>query len=141
MSFWGKFNQTIDSKNRIFIPTSFRNELEENFFIFNAPDGCLFLVSQNKMDQIMGNLISEGAVMEDRQMQRNVTGSITLVNMDKQGRVTLNSEHVDWARLTKEIIFVGVGERVELWEPKAYEENLFPTDILSKKLDEKRILF
>jgi len=41
----GEFHHNIDEKNRLVIPSKFRNELGDTFIVTRGLDGCLFVYS------------------------------------------------------------------------------------------------
>ena len=41
--FIGEYNHALDSKNRIIIPSKFRENLGSSFFITKGLDGCLYV--------------------------------------------------------------------------------------------------
>ena len=50
--FMGEYNHTIDAKNRLIIPSKFREALGDEFVVTKGLDGCLF-VYDNKQGRIL----------------------------------------------------------------------------------------
>ena len=50
--FYGTFMHTLDSKNRLFVPVRYRDQLGERFFIMPGAGGCLFVYPQENFDVV-----------------------------------------------------------------------------------------
>jgi len=116
MLFQGDFKHTIDSKNRIFIPARFREALGDSFIVYPAPDGCLFIFTNEKWESIANQIKGQSATIEDRKRQRRAFYGVLTVEPDKQGRITLSQFLVDHAGLKKDVIIFGMTDRIEIWD-------------------------
>lgn len=125
MKFVGEFEHNIDAKNRLFIPSRFREALGETFIICKAPDKCLFIYSEEGWADATSPLeAAETTSEEQRQMQRQVYRRAALVEVDKQGRITVPKRFCEYANLEKEVIITGVGKRIEVWNPDLLDQYL-----------------
>lgn len=52
----GEFHHNIDEKNRLVIPSKFRNELGEKFIVTRGLDKCLFVFSLVEWDKFASKL-------------------------------------------------------------------------------------
>ena len=52
MDFLGLYNHSLDAKNRIFIPSKYREYLGDTFVVCKAPDTCLYIYSQEEWEAI-----------------------------------------------------------------------------------------
>ena len=57
--------------------------------------------------------------------------------MDGSGRINIPARMMSYASLEKEVVLVGLGNRVEIWNPDLYEENLINDTSEYSKLAEK----
>ena len=116
----GTYRHTIDSKKRIRVPAKFKVELGINFVVTMGTDKNLFVFSKEEFDEIYNKLTSI-AIFDDEAQKpiRKFLASAFEVDEDTQGRHLLPSELCAYAKLEKDIVFVGVGNRVEIWS----EEN------------------
>lgn len=121
MYFLGTFQHTLDVKNRLFIPARFRDGLGERFVVMRAPDRCLFIYDDENWIRIMSQVRSKSATAEDRARQRNTYRGIITVTPDKQGRITLPQELIEYAGLGKEVVIFGCDNRIELWSREAWD--------------------
>ena len=58
-----------------------------------------------------------------RKFVRFFLAGATLAEVDKQGRILLPSVLREFAALEKDVVLVGVGNRVEIWDKKRWEES------------------
>ena len=120
----GEFNHSIDAKGRLIIPSKFREDLEENFVITKGLDGCLFLYPDSEWKIFEEKLRTLPLTNKDaRIFTRFFLGSAVDGGLDKQGRVLISSALRNFADLEKEVVLVGVLDRVEIWDKAKWEEN------------------
>ncbi|WP_461809810.1 division/cell wall cluster transcriptional repressor MraZ [Faecalimonas sp.] len=120
----GEFNHSIDAKGRLIIPSKFREELGENFVITKGLDGCLFLYPDSEWKIFEEKLRTLPLTNKDaRIFTRFFLGSAVDGGLDKQGRVLISSALRNFANLEKEVVLVGVLDRVEIWDKAKWEEN------------------
>ena len=120
----GEFNHSIDAKGRLIIPSKFRENLGENFVITKGLDGCLFLYPDNEWKTFEEKLRTLPLTNKDaRIFTRFFLGSAVDGGLDKQGRVLISSALRNFAHLEKEVVLVGVLDRVEIWDKAKWEEN------------------
>lgn len=120
----GEFNHNIDAKGRLIVPARFREVLGENFVITKGLDGCLFLypfdewkIFENKLRTLpLSN-------KEARTFTRFFLGSAVDGSIDKQGRILISSSQREYAKLEKEVVLVGVLDRVEIWNKAQWDAN------------------
>ena len=60
-----------------------------------------------------------------RRLQRNFFRGNTVVELDNSGRFLIPKQMLNYARLEKDVIVVGMGNKVELWNPELYKEQLY----------------
>ena len=65
---------------------------------------------------------------------------IVTVEMDNNGRILIPKNMLNYAQLDKDLVLVGVGNRVEVWNPKLYEQHLIQDPSELSKLAEKHLI-
>ena len=110
----GEYNHSIDSKGRLIIPAKFREILGDSFVITKGLDNCLFVYPDRTLP-----LTNKNA----RTFTRFFLGSAVEGVLDKQGRVLISSALRDFAGLEKEVVLVGVLDRVEIWDKAKWDES------------------
>lgn len=114
--FLGSYEHVIDAKNRLRIPPKFRKEMQEGMVISKGSDGCLFLLPKQQFDNVLNK--ASNIPMFDSKAQlplRMLFSSATVVEEDSQGRFLLPLHLKNFGNIQKDIVFVGVGLRVEIW--------------------------
>ncbi len=120
----GEYNHSIDAKGRIIVPSKFREELGNEFVITKGLDGCLFVYSQTEWQLIQHNLHEKPMTSKDaRKFMRFFVGSAISCEVDKQGRASLPANLREYAGIEKDVVSVGLGSRVEIWDKNRWEDN------------------
>jgi len=114
--FIGEYHHTIDEKGRIIIPAKFREELGNSFIVTRGIDNCLFVYSNEKWDMITSKLNALPFTKKDaRTFNRFFMSGATNVELDKQGRINILAPLIQYAKLEKECVIIGTGDRLEIW--------------------------
>ncbi len=120
----GEFNHSIDAKGRLIVPSKFRDILGEDFVVTKGMDGCLFLYPNNEWKIFEEKLRTLPLTNKNaRAFVRFFLGSAVDGGLDKQGRVLISSALRSFAGLEKEVVLVGVLDRVEIWDKAKWDEN------------------
>lgn len=125
---FGKFKHAIDAKGRVSVPQRFRMVLaelgEKSLVILEGFEGCLFCYPPSVFAKILTQLSSgeQDFQSEDvRELLRYLAANGSEVDMDGQGRVPLTEAQRSAASLNREAYMVGVGNRIEIWSPKEFD--------------------
>ena len=128
MSFRGRFEYTIDDKGRVNIPSPFREQLQESgqqsFFITNFY-GCLYGYTEKewyKVEEKLSHISSTDVVKNN--FVRVFLGSAVEVVPDKQGRILIPSTLRNHAKLEKDVVFLGLTKRFEIWSLARWQEEM-----------------
>jgi len=118
----GQFQAQVVSGRRIAVPKHFRKELGGTFIIARWYEECTVLVSQRKWDALLSRLRSgDSAITRSvRDTDRFVMAGAFEVSPDSQGRIVVPKILSEHARIDKECVFIGLGERAELWDERKW---------------------
>ena len=120
--FIGEYHHTIDEKNRIIIPAKFRQELGKEFIVTRGIENCLFVYSLENWAKITNKLNALPFTKKDaRTFNRFFMSGATSVELDKQGRVNVTAPLIDYAKIVKDCVIIGTGDRLEIWAKEAWE--------------------
>ncbi len=119
--FRGEYGHSIDTKGRLIIPAKFREGLGEEFVVTKEIGGCLSVYPTNGWKQFEEKL--SALPRSKANIVRFFSGSAVDTGLDKQGRVLLSPALKTYAELDKEVVLVGVLDRVEIWDKAKWEEN------------------
>ncbi|MFQ5688390.1 MAG: division/cell wall cluster transcriptional repressor MraZ [Candidatus Scalindua sp.] len=127
--FTGKHLHSIDDNNRLAIPSSIRKCVDEEkegkgFFITPGLDKCLAIYPPLHFKEITKKL---SELMFTNQKARTFqrlffSRSSSFVTCDKQGRIIIPQLHKDYAGLKKEVVIIGVMDRIEIWDLQHWNE-------------------
>lgn len=121
--FMGEYNHTIDTKNRLIIPSKFREALGDEFVVTKGLDGCLFVYDNDAWAEFEEKL--KGLPLtnkEARKFARFFLAGAASVEVDKQGRILVPSVLKEFAGLNKDVVLVGVASRIEIWSKERWED-------------------
>lgn len=121
--FMGEYNHTIDAKGRLIIPSKFREILGDAFVVTKGLDGCLFVYDNEEWKRFEEKLRALPITnKEARQFVRFFLAGATEAEVDKQGRILIPNVLREFAELTKDVVLVGVGSRIEIWGKERFED-------------------
>ena len=121
--FIGEYNHTIDSKGRLIVPSKFREALGDEFVVTKGLDGCLFVYPMEEWTAFTDKLKELPLTKKDaRQFSRFFLAGAASCEVDKQGRILIQSVLREFAGLEKDAVLVGVSSRIEIWSRSNWEK-------------------
>ena len=133
--FIGEYEHSVDAKGRVIMPVKLREDIGEKFIVTKGLDGCLFAYSLSEWTNFEEKLKTLPLTNKNaRDFVRFFLSGAVECEIDKQGRFLIPNNLRTYATLEKEIIIIGVGTRIEIWnreEWKKYSsyENISADDI------------
>lgn len=121
--FNGKCSRKVDNKGRLFIPSEYREKLEDKVVLLRTFENCIsiytFSIWKKNADKLaqLNDLVPENRALKDLWF-----GGAFTVEIDKQGRVAVPKDLRDTIGVVEEAIVVGSGNVIKIWEPKEYAE-------------------
>ena len=121
---YGEFYHNIDPKGRVILPAQFRDLLGEHFQISKGADRCLCIYPLDVWREFEHrlNAIPDVSNPKVRQVKRLLIGGSQDCEMDRQGRFLVPGSLRTYANLQKDIVLVGIGTRIEIWDLDRYNE-------------------
>ena len=122
--FKGVFEHQLDDKNRLRIPSRFKKELvgengEKTYSFFRGMNNCICVMADEQLDDMIASLAEEG-ISESNEASMLFFGSIFSAEEDAQGRVVLPAALKRMAGITKDVVTLGRGKRLEIWSAEKY---------------------
>jgi len=120
----GQYKTSITNGRRIAIPKAFRTSLGNNLIVARWYEGCLVLVSRESWEALLQKITSSNkiATLSVRDTDRFILASAFEINPDSQGRVVVPDKLSNYANLNSEVVFIGLLDRVEIWDSKLWEQ-------------------
>lgn len=128
--FIGTYQHSFDDKNRVIVPARLRDMIDvsregEGLYVSPGRPGCLYLFTRSdwmETAQRLTERAKENPTEENQNYRRIFFADSEQVNWDKQGRVLVPETLRSRAGLGKDAVFVGNGDRIELWDREAFEQ-------------------
>ena len=121
--FMGEFHHNIDEKNRLIIPSKFRNELGNKFIVTRGIEKCLFIYSLDEWNKIVDKLKELPFTRKDaRTFMRMFLSGATECELDNNGRINIPNPLKEYANIKKEVVVIGVNERLEIWSNEGFDD-------------------
>ena len=140
--FYGEHEHSIDEKGRLIIPSKFREVFKENyverFFVTRGLDTCLFVFAEDewkKQEAKFRGLSFTSA--QARNFNRLYFSGACEVTCDKQGRILVPDYLKEFAKIKRDVMIVGVSDRMEIWAKENWEEFYKTNKDLFEKTAEK----
>ena len=122
--FHGKYDYSVDAKGRVNIPAKFRKvlapEAAETFIVCQAPDKCLRAFPQNYWNTYVAELNSRPETSETVGYKRKLYNAVSESTLDAQGRITLMTNQMEIAGISKSVTLIGQENYIEIWDPVRY---------------------
>ncbi|MBQ8749171.1 MAG: division/cell wall cluster transcriptional repressor MraZ [Clostridia bacterium] len=120
----GEYHHQLDEKNRLRIPAKLRTKLGSNYIIMKGSNNCLFVYSGEEMQNLMNEKL-KAVPLSDVKAQKSIRmlfSSGFEVDEDAQGRFILPQNLREFASIKKNVVSIGVGNRIELWDEEKWQE-------------------
>lgn len=121
--FFGCFEHTLDDKGRLVIPRKMREEAGSKLFIMKGFDGALSIYKEAEFEKLVQEFNSLPFNKKaSRDYLRIQLASTCDLDVDKTGRVQLPTQLLNKYQISKEVVVIGCGDHIEVWDKKAYEQ-------------------
>lgn len=119
--FLSSFIGTIDKKNRITIPSSFKNivkSTKEKIYLFKSlKNNCLEIYLESQINKIISSLQEEDFFSKKKDnIKTAILSDLEEISIDNDGRIILKEDHKIFAKINKELIYIGKGNYFEIWD-------------------------
>ena len=139
----GNFLARLDlKKGRTALPKKFRQILGKKIVITAGYEKTLMIIGLNYWEKVVKGIVNRPFISSlARETDRFLLGSAFEVELDKQGRLIIPQSLRNYAKLKSKIVFVGVGNRVEVWSELSWKKHQSFLDQniekIAQELDEK----
>lgn len=136
--FIGEYRHSLDVKGRIIVPAKFRDGLGDKFVLTKGLDGCLFAYSKEEWANFEEKIKSLPLTNKDaRAFVRFFFAGAVECEIDKQGRTLIPPMLREHAGLNKDLVIIGVSNRVEIWSQDKWDSYSEAEDLEADELAEK----
>jgi len=126
--FSGQHPSTIDDKNRVIIPAKMRQAAgrdgEAGYYATRGIDDCIVIQTAARFEQRGAGAADEKVrqTAAGRMLERALFSRAEFVKCDKQGRFLLPAALIDSLGIGKNVVIVGVNDRIEVWDAARWEQ-------------------
>ncbi len=127
--FTGEHECKLDAKGRLVLPSRLKSVLPEasksSIIIRKGFEPNLIIYSLHEFQNIYTRINSLNEFSsEQRKLKRNLFSSISQVDLDSNGRFLIPKNMINYTNLKKDVILIGMGNIIEVWNPGLYNKNL-----------------
>jgi MraZ protein len=140
--FTSEYECKLDAKGRLVLPSRIKAQLPENggdeLVIRRGFEQCLIVYPMVEFKKVFSKISGLNEFNEEyRKLQRNFLSGVVTVELDNNGRFLIPKNMLSYAQIDKDAILVGMGNKVEIWNPGIYEKHLIQDPGELSKLAEK----
>lgn len=121
--YFGSFTHNLDEKGRLMIPRKMREELGYKVYIMKGFEGSLSLYNEERYQKLAEEFsrlsFNQSKVRDYLRLQ---FASTYEMEVDKLGRVQIPTALLTKYNISKEVLVLGIGDHIEVWDKAKYEE-------------------
>lgn len=120
----GQYRHNVDEKNRMRVPAKMRSQLGDKYYVMKGTSGCLFVFGEVEMQNTLNEKL-KSLPISDVKAQKSVRmlfSSAYEVEEDSQGRFVLPAYLKEFAKINKNVVSIGVGNRIEIWSEEEWDK-------------------
>ncbi|HSH02108.1 MAG TPA: division/cell wall cluster transcriptional repressor MraZ [Anaerolineae bacterium] len=121
--FLGEYQHTIDKKNRITIPSKYRDDFADGLVVTRGLDQNLMGYTMSGWLQLAQQIAQQPLSNQDaRSLRRRLFAGAIDLTLDKQGRILLPNHLREFAQLETDIIIAGMYNYIEFWTAPLWQQ-------------------
>jgi MraZ protein len=138
--FTGTYQNSIDSKNRMIIPSRYRDQLGGHCMLTRGFDRCLYIYSMEDYETLVNKIRKLPQSDRDvRKFIREFFSNTEECHLDSQGRILIPQHLRDYAGISKNLVTKGAMDKIEIWSTEVLSdpegENMMDNEEFVRKLD------
>lgn len=139
MIFLGTYFHNIDDKNRVAMPIKFaKNFPTKKAIISKGFEGCLEIRTIDDFNNYWNKIKEYSQNKKDtRILTRQILANSHEIELDKANRILFPNNLKALAKLDKEIVLIGLGNKIEIWDAKAYKKFSDDTNNMFEQVAER----
>ena len=138
--FTGTYQNSIDSKSRLVVPSKYRDVLGGHCMLTRGFDRCLYIYAMEDWDALVEKISELKQSDRDvRKFIRQFFSNAEECHLDAQGRILIPQHLKEYASISKAVSIKGAMDKIEIWSEEILSdpdsENMMDNDEFVKKLD------
>ncbi|MBK8943766.1 MAG: division/cell wall cluster transcriptional repressor MraZ [Ignavibacteriae bacterium] len=141
--FLGSFNYSIDTKGRISIPAKLRKFMDpkanDSFVMTRGTAKCIDIYPMNLWEELVHEKLKNLNSFEPNEalFLRMFLQQAAEDKLDTQARLLIPKNLIEYAQIDKDVLILGAIKRIEIWNPKIYEEYLKTSELSFEEIAKK----
>ncbi|KAA0207695.1 division/cell wall cluster transcriptional repressor MraZ [Ignavibacteria bacterium CHB1] len=140
--FQGHSILSLDSKSRFILPAKFRKfikpEADNKLIITRGLDDCLLLYPMDEWEKLTAGLVNYNQFNpQQRNFIRQFFMYVHECELDSQNRILIPSQLIEFGKLKREIMIIGLIDKMEIWNPETKSEYDNKQDLTFEEVAEK----
>ncbi len=130
--FKGTYTYSIDSKGRIAIPAKlrkhFKPDASDSVIVLQGTSPCIEIYPLDQWQTIEERLNQLNQFNpQDSRFTRMFLRNVEELTLDAQSRILLPQNLIKYAKIEKEVLILGILKKIEIWNPKIFDDYLNET--------------
>ena len=136
--FLGTYEHSIDSKNRLSLPSRIVSKINEDVVVSKGFDGCLELRTLSAFEVYSEKLMQLSQNKKDsRIVIRQLLANAIDLSLDSAKRILIPNSLLAESNITKDVVIIGLGNKLEIWDKGTYQKFKQETDVTCAEIAEK----
>ena len=120
--FLGEHRHSLDAKGRVIFPVRMRSDLGAQVVVQKGIEPCLYVLPPDEWDRQVARVTDLPTTNPDaRRYARHFFSQASSERIDGQGRLTIPQGFREYAGLDRDVVIVGAGRRVEVWDASRWD--------------------
>ena len=122
MAFRGLYEHSLDSKDRLTVPSRFRAALSDGIVLSKGFDPCVWVHTTSEFEQLSERFLSPHSPFgkDARSLRRRFHGGSFDEKLDSAGRIRVPKPLIEHAGVSGPCVVIGAGEYLEIWNAEAW---------------------
>lgn len=136
--FLGTYEHSLDSKNRLSFPSRLRSKISTSVVISKGFDGCLEIRTPEEFENYAQSLNRLSNTHKDsRLIIRQIFANSIDIELDASNRILIPANLLKEGNLKKDVVIIGAGKKMEIWDKQAYEKFKLESDSTFEEVAER----
>ena len=116
MMLFGEYDHQVDAKNRIRIPSRFKNSIGQDYVFMKGANKCISIYPLSVFEERYGKFASVSVFDAEGQRALAEVFSYCFPSCeDGQGRVVIPEKLRAYANIDKDVVSIGMGDHIDMY--------------------------
>jgi len=121
--FLGEYQVSFTEGFRVAMPKKLREQvLGQEIILARGFEKCVFVYDKNDwLHEAQKQMEFSITDLKNRELKRYMFAHAFDTKLDSQGRLTVPQNLISYAELDKDLVFIGAGDHMEIWNAQVWE--------------------